>query len=149
MKTAEMRALTRNVAYSSRGPATGASGRAQRRRTLVTLTSVRTELTGVLPSGYGHPQSLKLLQRTNFQSADVSLNKTRNRCQLQSCHELQAGEACRDTAALQCSKCYTHITGTLVENILVATLAFTLEESVIHKEPVFKRWQNITVSSTQ
>lgn len=40
-KTAEMRAPTRSAACSSRGPATGASGRARRRRKLGTLTSVR------------------------------------------------------------------------------------------------------------
>lgn len=41
MRTAKMRALTRNVASSSRGLATGALEKVQRRRKLETLTSVR------------------------------------------------------------------------------------------------------------
>lgn len=41
MRTAKMRALTKNVGSSSRGPATGALGRGQKRKKLETLTSVR------------------------------------------------------------------------------------------------------------
>lgn len=81
MKTAETRAPTRNVA-SSLGHATGALGRVQRRRTSETLTSVRSELTTVNVSN---------VPDTNVCSAQVSLNKTPNQCQLQGWSEIYAG----------------------------------------------------------
>lgn len=84
------------------------------------------------PVGFWLPR--KSLQHTNFQSADVCLNKAPNRCQLQSCHELHVGEACRNTAGPQRSKYYTRYWHT-GKNILVATLAHC--QSIIHKEPVF------------
>lgn len=81
MKTAETRAPTRNVA-SSLGRATGALGRVQRRRTSETLTSVRSELTTVNVSN---------VLDTNVCSAQLSLNKTPNQCQLQGWSEIHAG----------------------------------------------------------